>query len=241
MTQVEDLKEQNGGQPVRVDPIGNFTPIKDLVVDMEPFWSKFKSVKPYLIPDDAAPARERIVSKEAMQKIYNESKCILCAACYSECNSLAADSEFVGPAAFAWGFRFAADERDGQRKQRAKLYSGEHGIWDCTRCMYCNERCPKGVDPRDAIEKLGGIAFAEGLGMRDAGGRHATAFLVSLRTGGKLNETLLVPLTQPIKAPFDLPFALKMISKGKAPSPIPHTISRLDEVKRIMKNVKETI
>jgi heterodisulfide reductase subunit C len=107
--------------------------------------------------------------------------------------------------------------------------------------MYCNERCPKGVDPRDAIEKLGGIAFQEGLGMRDAGGRHAKAFLVSLRTGGKLNETLLVPLTQPLKAPFDLPFAVKMISKGKAPSPLPHKIRRLDEVKQLMKNVKETI
>ena len=77
----------------------------------------------------------------------------------------------MGPAAFAWGYRFAGDVRDGQRKQRAKLYSGDHG-WDCTRCMYCNERCPKGVDPRDAIEKLGGIAFAEGV-TRDKGARHA--------------------------------------------------------------------
>ena len=131
-----------------------------LIVDLDPFWDKFKSVKPYLIPDGPPPERERIVPKEAMQKIYKESKCILCAACYSECNSFAADPEFVGPAAFAWGYRFAGDVRDSQRKQRAKLYSGDHGVWDCTRCMYCNERCPKGVDPRDAIEKLGGVAFA---------------------------------------------------------------------------------
>ena len=62
-----------------------------------------------------------------------------------------------------------------------------------------------------------------------------------MRTGGKLNETLLVPLTNPIKAPFDLPFALKMIRHGKAPSPIPHKIKKLDEVKALMKNVKETI
>ena len=104
-----------------------------------------------------------------MQKIYKESRCILCAACYSECNSFTADPEFVGPAAFAWGYRFAGDVRDGQRKQRAKLYSGDHGVWDCTRCMYCNERCPKGVDPRDAIEKLGGIAFAGGRDPRQGG------------------------------------------------------------------------
>ena len=102
MSQVEDVKEEFGSDTIQVDPMGNFAPQKDLVVDLDPFWEKFRSVKPYLIPDGPPPERERIVSKEAMQKIYKESKCILCAACYSECNSLAADPDFVGPAAFAW-------------------------------------------------------------------------------------------------------------------------------------------
>ena len=66
-----------------------------LIVDLDPFWDKFKAVKPYLIPDGPAPERERIVSKEDMQKLFRESACILCAACYSECNSLAADPELV--------------------------------------------------------------------------------------------------------------------------------------------------
>lgn len=241
MTQVEDIKQEFESETVAVDPIGNFRPLKDLIVDLKPFWEKFRAVKPYLIPDGPAPERERLVSKEAMEKVFRESACILCAGCYSECNSLAADPEFVGPAAFAWGFRFAADERDGQRKQRVKLYTGEHGVWDCTRCMYCNERCPKGVNPRDAIEKLGGMAFQEGRGLKDPGARHAAAFLLSVRTGGKLNETALVPISQPLKAPFDLPFALRMMKHGKAPSPIPHRIKKLKEVQRLMKNVKETI
>ncbi|MDH3225687.1 MAG: succinate dehydrogenase/fumarate reductase iron-sulfur subunit [Thermoleophilia bacterium] len=241
MNQVEEIKESDNIQKIAVDPIGNFAPLKDLIVDLHPFWEKFRSVKPYLIPDGKAPEKERIVSKEAMSKIYNESKCILCAACYSECNSLAADPDFVGPAALAWGYRFAGDERDTQRKQRAKLYSGPHGVWDCTRCMYCNERCPKGVEPRDAIEKLGGVAFREGVSWGDAGARHAKAFLVSVRTGGKLNETLLVPFTNPVTAPLDAPFALQMIRKGKAPSPLPHRIKKLNEVKHLMKNVKEEV
>ena len=240
MTQVEDAKAEVGGERIAVDPIGNFKPLKDLIVDLDPFWDKFKSVKPYLIPDGPAPEKERIVPKEAMQKIYNEAKCILCAACYSECNSLAADPEFVGPAAFAWGYRFAADERDGDRKKRAKLYSGDHGVWDCTRCMYCNERCPKGVDPRDAIEKLGGIAFQEGV-TSDKGARHAQAFLISMRTQGKLNETLLVPYTDPIGAQLDVPFALRMMRHGKAPSPFHPKIKQHGEVKKLLANVKETI
>ena len=241
MQQVEDLKARSGADTIQVDPIGNFRPIKDLVVDLTPFWEKFRSVKPFLIPEGPPPEKERIVAKEDMQRVVKESNCILCAACYSECDSFAADPEFVGPAAFAWGYRFAADKRDGQRRERAKLYSGPHGVWDCTRCMYCNERCPKGVDPRDAIEKLGGIAFSEGVSWGDGGARHAKAFLFSMRTGGKLNETVLVPFSNPVGAPLDAPFAQRMLAKGKAPSPLPHKVKAHDEVVKLMKNVKETI
>ena len=226
---------------VQVDPIGNFAPIKDLVVDMTPFWEKFKAVKPFLIPDGPAPEKERLVPKAAMEKVAKESACILCAACYSECNSLAADPEFVGPAAFAWGYRFAADERDAQRKNRAKLYSGEHGVWDCTRCMFCNERCPKGVDPRDAIEKLGAIAFQEKV-TKDKGARHAKAFLISMRTGGKLNEQLVGGFTDPVGGAFNAPLALRMLQKGKLPaSPLTHKVKNRDQVTKLIKNVKETI
>ena len=241
MAQVEEIKAADDSDTVEVDPIGNFAPLKDLIVDLDPFWEKFKSVKPYLILDGPAPEKERLVPKESADKLAKESACILCAACYSECNSLAADPDFVGPAALAWGYRFAGDERDGHRKKRAKLYSGDHGVWDCTRCMYCNERCPKGVDPRDAIEKLGGVAFREGVSWGDAGARHAKAFLISVRTGGKLNETMLVPFTNPLTAPLDAPFALQMLRKGKAPSPIPHRIKKLNEVTHLMKNVKEDV
>lgn len=241
MQQVEDLKKWSGSETIQVDPIGHFTPIKDLVVDMTPFWAKVRAVKPYLMPDGPPPEKERIVPKEAMQRLVKETNCILCAACYSECNSLAADPDFVGPAAFVWGYRFAGDVRDGYPKTRSKLYTGKHGVWDCTRCQYCNERCPKGVDPRDAIEKLGAISFREGRSMKDAGARHAKAFLISMQTGGKLNETMLVPFTDPIKAHLDIPFALKMLSKGKAPSPFPHKVKNFDQVKKLVKNVKETI
>ena len=65
--------------------------------------------------------------------------------------------------------------------------------------MFCNERCPKGVDPRDAIDKLGAEIYSGG-DARDKGARHAKVFLISMRTGGYLNETLLVPFTDPLKA-----------------------------------------
>ena len=118
----------------------------------------------------------------------------MCGCCVSECNSMEADPEFLGPAALAKGLRFVGDPRDRRRRAADEL-NDEHGIWDCTRCYFCNERCPKGVDPRDAIAKLGAESIKEGID-RDMGAKHAKWFVNSAKTTGWLRETELVPKTQ---------------------------------------------
>src|SRR5215212_9173093 len=138
--------------------------VKDLVVDMAPFWGKIRAVKPWLDPGyDAISEKERIASQQQMNAIAKESLCIMCGCCVSECNSMEADPAFLGPAALAKGFRFVGDPREGTQVERLVELNGEHGIWDCTRCYFCNERCPKGVDPRDAIAKLGAESIEQGI------------------------------------------------------------------------------
>ena len=115
-----------------------------------------------------------------MDTIHKESLCIMCGCCVSECNSMEADPEFLGPAALAKGMRFVGDPRDQATVERLQKYSDEHGIWDCTRCYFCQERCPKGVDPRDAIAKLGAEAVEAGIDS-DMGAKHAKWFVTSRR------------------------------------------------------------
>ena len=144
-----------GHVPV-ISAMGNMPVLKDLVVDMGPFWSKVRHMKPWLETGyEEVPEREFRVSPEEMAPIQKEALCIMCGCCVSECNSMESDPEFFGPAALAKGFRFVGDPRDQTEVERLERYNDEHGIWDCTRCYFCNERCPKGVDPRDAIAKLG--------------------------------------------------------------------------------------
>ena len=171
-----------GHVPV-ISPMGNLPVVKDLVVDMEPFWDKFRAVKPWLEEDDHPPVKEWRVQQEELDRIMKEALCIQCGCCVSECNSMAADPDFVGPAALAKGARFVGDVRDRDRKERLELYNGPHGVWDCTRCYFCNERCPKGVDPRDAIAKIGAEIYSEGM-HSDKGARHAKVFVISTRTDG---------------------------------------------------------
>lgn len=226
-TRVYDIA-QAGHVPV-IAPMGNLPVVKDLVVDMQPFWRKIKSVTPYLQERLDAPQHgdpENIVSPEQMAEIQKESLCILCGCCVSECNSMESNPDFLGPAALAKAMRFVGDARDGNKIERLEEYSEENGIWDCTRCYFCQERCPKGVDPRDAIAKLGAEAMSEGID-RDMGARHADWFVHSAKTTGFLRETELVPKTQGVLASLkEIPFGLKMARHGKAPPPFPPHVAK---------------
>jgi succinate dehydrogenase / fumarate reductase iron-sulfur subunit len=227
----------DAGHRITVSPMGNLPVIKDLVVDMVPFWEKIRAVKPYLDTKDVeVPAKEWRLAQEDSDLIHKESLCILCGCCVSECNSMESDPEFLGPAALAKAYRFVGDARDQDTRERLRDLNGAHGIWDCTRCYFCNQRCPKGVDPRDAIAKLGAESFKEGF-TRDEGAKHAKVFVDSTYKGGYLRETELVPKTiGPINAIKDIPFALQLARAGKVPNPLsPHKAKDNDEVKRLWK------
>src|SRR6266567_785028 len=231
---------QAGHEPV-ISPMGNLPVIKDLVVDMAPFWGKIRAVKPWLDPGyDEVAEKERIVSQQQMNVIHKEALCIMCGCCVSECNSMESDPEFLGPAALAKGFRFVGDPRDHADVERLNEYNQEHGIWDCTRCYFCNERCPKGVDPRDAIAKLGAESIKEGID-RDMGAKHANWFVTSARTTGWLRETELVPKTQGVVSAIkEVKFAMSLAKRGKVPPPIPpHVAEGVKEARALYNLVKE--
>ena len=226
-----------GGHVPVISPMGNLPVIKDLVVDMGPFWGKFRQVKPWLEEDDRPPVKEWRVQQEELDRIMKEALCIQCGCCVSECNSMEADPDFLGPAALAKAMRFVGDVRDRDRANRLRELNGPHGVWDCTRCYFCQERCPKGVDPRDAIAKLGHEIYSEGM-LSDKAARHAQVFDMSTRATGYLLETALVPYTDPMKA-MDVKFALSLARAGKVPNPLkPHRAKKLDEVRKLHKLLK---
>ena len=229
-----------GHVPV-ISAMGNMPVIKDLVVDMGPFWGKIRAVKPWLDPGyDEVAEKERIASQQQMNVIHKEALCIMCGCCVSECNSMESDPEFLGPAALAKGFRFVGDPRDQDDVERLNALNEEHGIWDCTWCYFCNERCPKGVDPRDAIAKLGAESIKQGID-HDMGAKHAKWFVRSAETTGWLRETELVPKTQGVVSAIkQTGFALELAKHGKVPPPFPpHVAENVDEARALHELVRE--
>jgi succinate dehydrogenase / fumarate reductase iron-sulfur subunit len=232
---------QAGHVPV-ISAMGNLPIVKDLVVDMDPFWEKFRSVDPYLQPGYEEPpeGKEHLVRPERMTVVHKEALCINCGCCVSECNAMESDPLFTGPQALAKAFRFVGDPRDGQKIARLEKLNGEHGIWECTRCYFCNERCPKGVDPRDAIAKLGAESMKEGID-RDMGAKHAKWFVTSAKTTGWLRETELVPKTQGVVSAIkQTRFALDLALHGKVPPPFPpHVAKDVKEARRLHDLVRD--
>src|SRR5712672_530700 len=186
----------------------------------------------------ACKTRMYDISQERMNVVHKESLCINCGCCVSECNAMESDPEFLGPQALAKGMRFVGDPRDGEKVQRLEEYSGQHGIWECTRCFFCTERCPKGVDPRDAIAKLGAEAIKEGID-RDMGAKHAKWFIRSSETTGWLRETELVPKTQGIVSSVkQMKFAMNLIKHNKAGLAFPpHVAADVGEARALHKLV----
>jgi succinate dehydrogenase / fumarate reductase, iron-sulfur subunit len=226
---------QAGRVPV-ISAMGNLPIVKDLVVDMEPFWEKFRSVDPFLQPGYEEPpdGKEHLIRQERMSVVHKEALCINCGCCVSECNAMESDPRFTGPQALAKAMRFVGDPRDGRKLERLEKLNDEHGIWECTRCYFCNERCPKGVDPRDAIAKLGAESLKEGID-RDMGAKHAKWFVTSAKTTGWLRETELVPKTQGVVSAIkQTRFALDLAVHGKVPPPFPpHVAKDVREARRL--------
>ncbi len=236
------LPYAEAGQVPVVSSMGNLPVIKDLVVDMDPFWQKMRAMKPWLQPGYNEPpdGKEFVVSHDEAEAIHKEALCINCGCCLSECNSLESDPDFLGPAALAKGMRFVGDARDQAAVERLEEYNSEHGIWDCTRCYFCSERCPKGVDPRDAIAKLGAESIRQGID-RDLGARHARWFVRSAETTGWLRETELVPKTQGVVSSIkQMKFAMSLARHGKVPPPFPpHAAADVGEARNLRKLTRE--
>ena len=165
-----------------------------------------------------------MIQPEEHRQIIKEALCIMCGCCVSECNSMEADPDFLGPAALAKAYRFVGDVRDTRRRASGCSDStAPHGVWDCTRCYFCNERCPKGVDPRDAIAKLGAAMFHQGI-TRDKGAQHAQVFVSSTHAAGYLRRpsSCRRPSARWRRC-MDVPFALRLARAGKVPNPLkPH-------------------
>ena len=141
-------------QPITIEPMRGFRVLKDLIVDMGPFFEKYRSVKPYLLADGPEPVKERVQSPADRERFDDTTKCILCGACTTSCPSFWADHEYVGPAAIVQAHRFIFDSRDQGQTARLNILAKESGVFRCRTIFNCTEACPRGINVTKAITQV---------------------------------------------------------------------------------------
>ena len=144
------------GKKISVAPLPGFGVIKDLVVDMDDFFAKYRSVLPFQIDERQMPARERLQSPADRARYDDTTKCIMCAACTSSCPSFWAKDSYVGPAAIVNAHRFIFDSRDEGSDERLEILADKDGVWRCRTIFNCTEACPRGIDITRAILEVSG-------------------------------------------------------------------------------------
>jgi succinate dehydrogenase / fumarate reductase, iron-sulfur subunit len=210
---------------ITVAPMGNMPVIKDLVVDMSSFWDNLEAVEPYVSTGARViPEREFLQSPEERSRLDQMGNCILCGACYSECNAREVNADFVGPHALAKAQRLVGDSRDATTESRLEAYNeGTQGVWGCTRCYMCNTVCPMEVAPMAQISKLKQEILARQDDQSSRQVRHRKVLINLVKEGGWIDERkfglqVVGNSGRDLQGLISLgPLGLRMLARGKFP------------------------
>ena len=146
-THVENLLEK----PVLIEPLPYFQVIRDLIVDMSPFFAHYREIQPSLHGKSISSEREYLMDEKRRKEIDPYINCILCGICFGSCPAFRLDPEFLGPAMLAKAYRFLLDPRNKREKEILDNVNGQNGVWGCKTVFNCVKVCPKEVPPTHAI------------------------------------------------------------------------------------------
>ncbi len=137
-----------------LEPLPNLEIIKDLVVDLTPFWAAYEQIRPWLVRRHGDPEKEIPQSEDERSRIDQYVNCILCASCYGACPVLSRGQGYMGPHSFAKLERFVLDSRDERGAPALEEIHNSRGVWGCDTMLRCIDACPKDVRPTDSIVGL---------------------------------------------------------------------------------------
>jgi fumarate reductase iron-sulfur subunit len=159
------VAEVTQGEVLEIAPLKNLPVIKDLVTDMREFFDKWARARGQFQPTSTRKDDFARVHPESQQRQQVDAgiECIGCGVCYSSCDVVAWNRDYLGPAAMNRAWTLVNDVRDGGRKERLAAVAGDAGCHACHTHMSCTERCPKKISPTAAIAGLKRATLAAAL------------------------------------------------------------------------------
>lgn len=146
------------GQDITLRPLNHFPVVKDLVVDMDPFFAKYEDALPFFEPLEKR-AEPYVIKPDTPERvdIGMATDCIACGCCVSSCTMVDNHDSYCGPAALNRAFTLLADKRDGLFK--ARLTRALDSCYNCRTEFNCTEVCPKSISGTRAIKYIQRLAL----------------------------------------------------------------------------------
>ena len=144
------------GDRLVLAPLRNLPVIKDLVVDMNPFFDAWQRADAVHRPSRARADGVAAVDPESRPRIAADAaiECINCAVCYAACDTVAGNPEYLGPAALQRAWTLINDERHSDPAATLDAVTGSDGCLNCHSIGSCSHYCPVELRPLDAIAGL---------------------------------------------------------------------------------------
>lgn len=141
---------------LEIAPLHNLPVVRDLVADMAPFFDKWARAKGRFKGDRKRKDDFARVSPQSVERRRVDAgiECIGCGVCYSSCDVVGWNPDYLGPAALNRAWTLVNDVRDTARRERLAAVAGDAGCNACHTHVTCSERCPKGIEPTAGIAGL---------------------------------------------------------------------------------------
>ena len=141
---------------VEIGPLANLPLIKDLACDMQVFFEKWQKAKGAFAPSKSRQDGIEKISPATAPRIAADAaiECINCAVCYSACDTVRWNEEYLGPAALNRAWTLVNDVRDAGGRERLAALAASGGCHACHSHQSCQEHCPKALNPTASIAGL---------------------------------------------------------------------------------------
>jgi len=136
-----------------IEPLNNLRVLKDLVVEHNYIETSHKKLNNFFV-DTIDENKENLQLPNELKMYDKQTDCILCMACFSECEALLNEPNFAGPFAFSKVYRFVYDNRDKMDKQKRIEIAKLNNLYSCVSCQMCYISCPKGISSMNDIKLL---------------------------------------------------------------------------------------
>lgn len=149
------------GSQLRIEPLRNLPVVRDVAVDLKPFFAAYQRSLPHFIPrEDINPNDFHVLPHRSPEwkALDHQPQCIDCGSCYSACTLVTLSPRYLGPMALHRALNLVVDPRDKARAERLNLVADESGAFRCHTLGNCRDVCPRGISPTHSIARLKRLA-----------------------------------------------------------------------------------